>query len=146
MIFTVERGTLHVGHAVATALKLKNGQQTTLRDRSFTVQATLAETGSRDDVRVYANLDDVQELLGGSGVDRWDAIMLDVDNGPDATCRDANNATPAAAVITFCREHAPQSEPPSDEAKNLPGPSTIEISSRPTLGSGPGSSLDVPAE
>ena len=39
-------------------------------------------------VRVYEG--DVQELLGDSTGTRYDAIMLDVDNGPDATCLEAN--------------------------------------------------------
>jgi len=42
------------------------------------------------DRRVSVHHGDVQELLGGAAVDRYDAIMLDVDNGPDATCREAN--------------------------------------------------------
>lgn len=45
---------------------------------------------SVEDERVHVHEGDVQELLGGSGADRYDAIMLDVDNGPDATCLDAN--------------------------------------------------------
>jgi len=42
------------------------------------------------DRRVRVCEGDVQELLGGPDGDRYDAIMLDVDNGPDATCLDAN--------------------------------------------------------
>jgi hypothetical protein len=64
MIFKVERGTLYLGHTVATRLKLSSGATTTLRGKTFTIAETLSETGSEDDMRVYANLDDVQELLG----------------------------------------------------------------------------------
>ena len=45
---------------------------------------------SLDDERVHVHEGYVQELLGGSGANRYDAIMLDVDNGPDATCLEAN--------------------------------------------------------
>ncbi len=45
---------------------------------------------SVDDERVRVHEGDVQELLGGSAGNRYDAIMLDVDNGPDATCLEAN--------------------------------------------------------
>jgi spermidine synthase len=43
-----------------------------------------------DDPRVRIHHGDVQELLGAAGVDYYDAVMLDVDNGPDAACLDAN--------------------------------------------------------
>ena len=64
MIFAVERGTLHVGHTVAAGLGLAKGKAVELGGKPFTIAATLAETGSEDDVKVYANLDDAQELLG----------------------------------------------------------------------------------
>lgn len=43
-----------------------------------------------DDKRVHVHIGAVQELLGGGGGGQFDAIMLDVDNGPDATCLEAN--------------------------------------------------------
>jgi spermidine synthase len=43
-----------------------------------------------DDRRVRVHVGDVQELLRSPGPRGFDAIMLDVDNGPDAACLDAN--------------------------------------------------------
>jgi spermidine synthase len=45
---------------------------------------------SLDDERVRVHEGDVQELLGGSRGTLYDAIMLDVDNGPDAACLESN--------------------------------------------------------
>ena len=43
-----------------------------------------------DDERIQVHIGDVHELLQGSGGPSYDAIMLDVDNGPDAACLEAN--------------------------------------------------------
>jgi spermidine synthase len=45
---------------------------------------------SLDDSRVHVHVGDVQELLAPHRAARYDAIMLDVDNGPDAACLEAN--------------------------------------------------------
>ena len=45
---------------------------------------------SLDDQRVRVHEGAVQELLVGSGATRYDAIMLDVDNGPDGWCIKSN--------------------------------------------------------
>lgn len=64
MIFTVARGTLHVGHTVAERLGLAKGQAVTLRGRSYRIEATLAEAGTADDTRIYCQLADAQAILG----------------------------------------------------------------------------------
>ena len=45
---------------------------------------------SLEDERVRVHNGDVQELLGASCATPYDAIMLDTDNGPNATCLEAN--------------------------------------------------------
>jgi spermidine synthase len=57
--------------------------------------ATLAK-GCLDDPRVHVVLDDVAELIARAR-STYDAILLDVDNGPDGLVRDANDRlyTPA---------------------------------------------------
>ena len=45
-----------------------------------------------DDPRVRIHIRDVYEILNGCGDDRYDAILLDVDNGPIALGHAANNA------------------------------------------------------
>ena len=46
--------------------------------------------GCLDDRRVTLAMGDVAALIGGSSAS-WDAILLDVDNGPDGLTRDAND-------------------------------------------------------
>jgi spermidine synthase len=57
--------------------------------------ATLAK-GCLDDPRAHVVLDDVAELIARAR-STYDAILLDVDNGPDGLVRDANDRlyTPA---------------------------------------------------
>ena len=63
MIFTVDAGTLHVGHSVAAGLALTKGQTVSLRGSSFQVAAILSEKGDVDDGRVYCSLADAQRIL-----------------------------------------------------------------------------------
>lgn len=46
--------------------------------------------GCLDDPRVYVEMDDVAAVIG-RGRGAYDAILLDVDNGPDGLTRDAND-------------------------------------------------------
>ena len=50
--------------------------------------------GCLDDPRVELVMADVAEVIaeGARGGDSWDAILLDVDNGPDGLVREANDA------------------------------------------------------
>ena len=43
-----------------------------------------------DDPRVRIHIRDVYEILNGCGDDRYDAILLDVDNGPDPFVQKGN--------------------------------------------------------
>ena len=43
-----------------------------------------------DDPRVRIHLGDVYDLIDGCGTDRYDAILLDVDNGPDPFVQNVN--------------------------------------------------------
>lgn len=67
MIFEVKEGELHVGFETAKRLGLRAGEEVGFMGKKFRVASALAETGSLDDLRVYARLSDVQELLGLSG-------------------------------------------------------------------------------
>ena len=96
----------------------------------FTLRAVLAETGPRaritvaelvpgviawangpmtaitagclDDPRVDLRLDDVADLIGAAD-GGYDAILLDVDNGPDGLTRDANDRLYAARGLASAR-------------------------------------------
>jgi ABC-type lipoprotein release transport system permease subunit len=67
MGFTIERGTVYVGYELAHSLRLSGGDTIDLLGKQFTVARCLAETGSKDDIRIYGHLHDVQEVLGKPG-------------------------------------------------------------------------------
>lgn len=58
--------------------------------------------GCLNDPRVDVRIDDVGRLID-DGKDRYDAILLDVDNGPDGVTREANNGLYAARGLASAR-------------------------------------------
>ena len=63
MLFSVQRGTMHVGAEPARRLGLAKYDEVELLGHHFRVVDCLPATGSEDDVRVYLDLHDAQELL-----------------------------------------------------------------------------------
>lgn len=64
----VPRGSVFIGSAAAIALKKQPGDTLTIFGRPFEVAKVLEEIGViPEDIRVYAHLHDVQELLGRPG-------------------------------------------------------------------------------
>lgn len=63
----VEKGTLVLGYELQQGANLKAGDQTTLLGRSFTVAKVHGERGNRDDITIWMNLDEAQELLDSPG-------------------------------------------------------------------------------
>ena len=63
MIFTIQRGSIYLGYELAHSLGIKDGDTVDILGKMFTVEKTLSETGSDDDIRIYAQLEDVQEIL-----------------------------------------------------------------------------------
>jgi len=63
MIFSIEQGTAYIGYELAHAIGLKNGEVIDIFGKPFMIARTLAESGSEDDIRIYAHLHDVQSLL-----------------------------------------------------------------------------------
>lgn len=86
MVFSIQRGTIHVGHVVADRVGLNPGDQVELLGTSFTVAGRLSETGSADDIRVYAHLRDVQDLLGLKG-------RINEIKALECLCRDPNQTS-----------------------------------------------------
>ncbi len=74
--YTVPKGQVFLGAAAARAMNKKAGDKVTLLGRSFDVGRVLDEIGAMpEDIRVYAHLHDVQELLGRPGrVNAIDAL------------------------------------------------------------------------
>ena len=67
MLFEVDPGNLYLGYQVAQTKGLKKGDTVSLDGQEYKIERTLSETGSIDDIRVYANLKDAQEILGKPG-------------------------------------------------------------------------------
>jgi putative ABC transport system permease protein len=64
VIETLEGDEVLVGADVATSLAIKEGDTVSLLGNSFKVIATLPQTGTIDDSRIFAHLHTVQELAG----------------------------------------------------------------------------------
>ncbi len=67
MIFSIQPGTIYVGYELVRSLGLEEGDEVELLGQSFTIERCLYESGTEDDIRIYAHLDDVQALLNQEG-------------------------------------------------------------------------------
>ncbi|RKY85646.1 hypothetical protein DRQ09_07015 [candidate division KSB1 bacterium] len=67
MIFSIKPGTVYIGFELAHNLGLKSGDVVNIYGKQFTIERCLSESGSEDDIRIYAHLNDVQNLLGMKG-------------------------------------------------------------------------------
>ena len=63
MTFSIKPGDAYVGCHVADILMIKEGQTIDIFDNSFIVKKVLFETGSKDDIRIYGDLHDIQKVL-----------------------------------------------------------------------------------
>lgn len=63
MVFSIERGTVYIGFELVRNLGLKNGDAIDIFDKPFTIAQCLSESGSEDDIRIYAHLHDVQNIM-----------------------------------------------------------------------------------
>jgi len=104
MIFSVETGSVHVGHEIARLLKLKKGDTLLLGGQRFRVARTMPETGTVDDIRVIGLLSDVQRLLGLEGqineIKAIDCLCLTTDANPQAILQNQlRQALPEARVV-----------------------------------------------
>lgn len=67
MGYTIPRGKVFVGFDIARSLKVKEGDTIGISGKDFVVERCLQETGSKDDIRIYGDLHDVQEVLAKPG-------------------------------------------------------------------------------
>lgn len=63
----VKPGTVVVGHELHTSLGLKAGAAVTIRGRTFTIAKLQEERGNKDDITVWMDLAEAQDLLGRPG-------------------------------------------------------------------------------
>jgi len=89
-------GGLGLGFTLRAALDALPGDAEVVVSEVFPIVVAWHETHLRslgvplDDPRVRVHDGDVADLLGVDGRDRYHAIVLDTDNGPDATCLSSN--------------------------------------------------------
>lgn len=67
MIFAVPVDKVYVGYELAHALNIKDNDNIEILGKQFTVERSLAETGSNDDIRIYFDLTQLQTLLNLEG-------------------------------------------------------------------------------
>jgi len=67
MGLTIPPGTASVGFALARSMNIKVNEVLEFGDKRLTVTRILLEKGSKDDVRIYAHLHDVQAIVGKPG-------------------------------------------------------------------------------
>ena len=63
MTFSVKPGDAYVGYQVANIFKMQESEKIDIYDNPFTVKKVLSETGSKDDIRIYGHLHDIQKVL-----------------------------------------------------------------------------------
>lgn len=63
MTFSVKPGDAYVGYQVANIFKMEESEKIDIYDNPFTVKKVLSETGSKDDIRIYGHLHDIQKVL-----------------------------------------------------------------------------------
>jgi len=68
LLAMVATGTMILGHELARSLPLKVGDSTKLMGRGFTVAKVNPERGNKDDITVWINLPEAQELLDKRGL------------------------------------------------------------------------------
>ncbi len=73
ILVAVKKGHAVVGHELAESLGLKAGDRITLFGRTFTVSQCNEERGSKDDISIWIDLAEAQEILGKPG--RINAIL-----------------------------------------------------------------------
>ncbi|HOX37565.1 MAG TPA: FtsX-like permease family protein [Candidatus Brocadiia bacterium] len=67
MGYIIECGTVYIGFEIARNLGLKSGQRIELLGREMEIVRCLGESGSKDDITIFAHLHDAQEILGMKG-------------------------------------------------------------------------------
>ncbi len=68
LLETVAPQTMILGYELANSLKLKAGDKTKLMGREFSVAKINPERGNKDDITIWVNLPEAQEMLGKKGL------------------------------------------------------------------------------
>ena len=104
MGFNIPEGRAFLGALLATRLQARRGESIEVLGRKLTVERVLVESGSDDDVRIFASLPDAQSMLGLPGriseIKAIDCLCLTGDQDVLAQLRKAlAKALPEAQVL-----------------------------------------------
>ncbi len=105
MIFSIEPGHVYVGFEVAQRFNIHKGDRIDIKGKNFIVAKTMIENGNIDDIRIFAPLHEVQEILGMPGkineIKALDCLCL-IDDNTDALAllrKQLNQVLPEGKVI-----------------------------------------------
>ena len=91
MGFVIKKGTVHIGSEVARMQEKKRDNTMHVGVRQFTVANDPIETGTPDDITIFARLEDAQSVLGLGGkineIEAIDCLCLTADQDPLAILR-----------------------------------------------------------
>lgn len=104
MGFRIKKGEVHLGSEAARRLQARRGETVKLGTRDFRVEKILSESGTDEDVRIFASLGDAQQLLKQPGrineIKAIDCLCLTADKDPLAMLRRViEEALPEARVL-----------------------------------------------
>lgn len=102
--YTIQRGTAYLGFELVRGLDIQTGEEIDIMGKSFIVARLRPETGSDEDIQIYAHLRDVQELLGKEGrineIKALECLCFDPDKDSLTILRDElERILPEAKVI-----------------------------------------------
>ena len=100
----IKKGTIHIGSEVARKQKKKRDDTMHVGERQFTVANDPIETGTPDDITIFARLEDVQSVLRLEGkineIEAIDCLCLTADQDPLAILRqEIGNILPEVQVV-----------------------------------------------
>lgn len=100
----VKPGSVHLGHEIARLLNSKRDQQITLGSKTFQVERVMPEAGTSDDMRIIAQLEELQAALGLQGqineIKAIDCLCLTPDKEPLKILRaELEKILPEAKVV-----------------------------------------------
>ena len=104
MGFTIDEGTVHLGHQIGLRLGLKAGDRLDLGGQSLEVAKVMVEYGNQEDVYLYTTLKDAQVITGLEGqineIKAIDCLCLTADQDPVSILRrELEQRLPEAKVI-----------------------------------------------
>jgi ABC-type lipoprotein release transport system permease subunit len=67
MIHIIKPGEVILGYEISNKLGISQGDRISLLGKEFIMSKALSESGSMDDIRLYARLEEIQDILGMEG-------------------------------------------------------------------------------